>query len=61
MLLMTRLQGERILVETSSGEKIWITAIYMEQGKMKIGIEADKSVKILREELVNKPVKPRAA
>ncbi len=66
MLILTRKKDESILIDG----KIEIRIIELENGKVKIGIEAPKSVKILRKEIhdeiehqnkeaaVSKPVTP---
>lgn len=47
MLVLTRKEGEKILI----GEDIILTVVMINRGNVRIGIEAPKSVPILREEL----------
>lgn len=47
MLVITRKKGEAILI----GEDIEITVIKLDDGTVKLAIDAPKSIKILRKEL----------
>ena len=47
MLVLTRKQGQRILI----GEDIAITIVALGRGKVRIGVDAPKDVTIVREEL----------
>ena len=48
MLVLSRRQGERILV----GEDITVTLVRIDKHSVRLGIEAPKHMAILREELV---------
>lgn len=48
MLVVTRKQGDSLVI----GDNIEITILETEGGNVKIGINAPKSVKILRKELI---------
>jgi carbon storage regulator len=49
MLVLTRKAGESILI----GDDIRITVIKGKNGRLAIGIKADKDVRIVREELLS--------
>ena len=49
MLVITRKKGESILI----GEEIEITIIKLDDGSVKLAIEAPKNITILRKELYN--------
>lgn len=50
MLVLQRLAGERIWI----GEDVCIVALRVKGGKVKLGIEAPKGIKIAREEIRGK-------
>lgn len=47
MLVLTRKVGERVII----GDGIAVTVVEVDRGKVKLGIEAPKSVPIMRAEL----------
>lgn len=49
MLVLTRKLGEKIRI----GDGITLTVVEVDRGKVRIGIEAPKDVRIMREELLN--------
>jgi carbon storage regulator CsrA len=52
MLVLSRKKDEKFLIETPSGEVITITIVRIDGlNKVRIGIEADKNVSVLRSEL----------
>ncbi len=53
MLVLSRKIGERILI----GEDIYLVALGIQKGSMRFGIEAPKSVNIVREELLGRDKK----
>ncbi|PJD93154.1 MAG: carbon storage regulator [Legionella sp.] len=53
MLVLSRKIGERILI----GEDIYLVALGIQKGSMRFGIEAPKSVNIVREELLGRDEK----
>ena len=53
MLVLTVKDGERVYLKMPSGD-IEVVVVAGSQGKAKIGIEAPRSVEILRESLVEK-------
>ena len=53
MLVLSRKIGERILL----GEDIYLVALGIQKGSMRFGIEAPKSVNIVREELLGRDEK----
>lgn len=48
MLVLSRKLGEKIFI----GENICITVVDIDRGKIRLGIEAPRDVKIFREELL---------
>jgi len=57
MLVLTRKSGERILV----GNDIVVEVRGIAENKVRIGVEAPQSTKILREELAEKTVETKGA
>ena len=53
MLVLSRKIGERIWI----GEDIYLVALGIQKGSMRFGIEAPKSVNIVREELLGRDEK----
>ena len=47
MLIITRKKGESLII----GEDIEITVVKLEDGSVKLGIEAPKNIKIFRKEI----------
>lgn len=58
MLTITRKEAESILLMLEDGREITIIAHSLKKGSAKISISADKSIKIHREELINKEENP---
>lgn len=55
MLVLSRRPGERILLTTSTGDEIWLEVVKIpSQGKVSLGFSAPPSVKIEREETLNR-------
>jgi len=52
MLVLSRKAEESIIINTPDKKEIKITLIKIENKKVKIGISADNSYTILREELI---------
>ena len=50
MLLINRQPGTKVIIITKSGERIEITALGVNNYGLNLGFEADKSIKIDREE-----------
>ena len=55
MLVLSRKLGEKVYI----GEHIVITVVDIDRGKIRLGIDAPKDVKVYRQELL--PVQPPAA
>ena len=53
MLILTRRQGERLMI----GDDIVIKIVRIENGQVGIGIDAPPHVRIVREEIKDKPMK----
>jgi len=53
MLVLSRNEGESIIFNLPSGEQITVTLTEYSGLQTKVGIEAPKDVKVLREELLN--------
>lgn len=50
MLVLSRRQGERIRIATEAGD-IYLTVVEIRADKVRIGIDAPRSMNILREEV----------
>lgn len=53
MLVLSRKLGERILVQAPCGD-IWIVITDVDNGRVKIGIDCDRSIPIYRSELLDR-------
>ena len=53
MLVLKRKLNEAILITTQSGEKIEIKVSDISEGRVKLGIDAAKSISVLRKEVVD--------
>jgi carbon storage regulator len=51
MLVLSRKQGERIII----GDNIVITVVSLEYGKVRLGIEAPREIEVWREEMLDRP------
>jgi carbon storage regulator len=51
MLVVSRKIGQRIFI----GDNIVVTLVDVDRGKVRIGVEAPNDVRILREELLDRP------
>jgi carbon storage regulator CsrA len=51
MLVLSRKVGERIRM-TVAGEVIWLTAVAINGGKVRLGFAASDAVEVLREEVI---------
>jgi len=56
MLVLSRKLGEKIYIS----DNICITVVDIDRGKIRLGIEAPRSVPIFRQELVGEPTVPQA-
>ena len=56
MLVLTVKDGERVILQTESGEQITVILASSKDGRAKLGFEAPVSVSILREKLIREPV-----
>ncbi len=54
MLVLSRKEGESIILQTETGESIKIQVVNIKGNQVKIGIEAARSVKVSREEIMEK-------
>lgn len=52
MLVLKRKLGEAIIITTQSGETVEIKVSEISEGRVKLGIDADKSIAVLRKEVV---------
>lgn len=52
MLVLSRFPGQRLIIQTAAGERIEIKVVEVQSGKrVRLGLTADKSVQIDREEI----------
>jgi carbon storage regulator len=54
MLVLTRREGESILIDLPSGERIEVTVLGVKGNQVRIGTEAPDEISIVREELLVK-------
>lgn len=54
MLVVSRKRDEKIVMTTADGSEIEIVVVRIEPNKVRLGIQADKSITILRSELKDK-------
>lgn len=59
MLLIDRKEGTSVIITTESGEQIKITIISNNSFGVKLGFDADKKIKILREEVKDRDQRHR--
>lgn len=52
MLILTRRSGEAIIATTADGTRITVRVVSINGGQIRIGLDAPKSVHIIREELL---------
>jgi global regulator protein family len=52
MLVLKRKLGEAIIITTQSGENVEIKVSEISEGRVKLGIDAEKSIAVLRKEVV---------
>ena len=52
MLVLKRKLGEAIIITTQRGETVEIKVSEISEGRVKLGIDADKSIAVLRKEVV---------
>lgn len=51
MLILSRKTSESIVIELEDGRRITITAVSIRGDKVRLGLEAPRSIKLRREEL----------
>jgi len=57
MLILTRRIGEKLVITTASGERIEVSPIGRSGGQIKLGVEADRSIVVDREEIDKRKVR----
>lgn len=57
MLLLKRVEGEKVLLTTGAGERIEIKIVKHTDGRVILGFEAPASVRIEREEIIPEHLK----
>ena len=55
MLVLSRKPGERIQI----GENIWVTVVRIGLNTVRLGIECDRSIPIVRAELIESPTEEK--
>ena len=53
MLVLSRKRDEKIILRTNDGGEIELTVVRIDNNKVRLGINANDNVTILRSELVN--------
>ena len=53
-LTLSRQEGECILIETESGERIWVRLVELRHDNARLSFAAPKTVKIKREEIADR-------
>ena len=53
MIVLTRKTNEAITITTPNGEKIEVAVTKINGGQVQIGVKADKTINVLRNELVS--------
>lgn len=61
MLVLSRKRDEKIILQTENGEEIELTVVRIDANKVRLGIDANEKVTILRSELVNPVAKIASA
>ncbi|HZU36925.1 MAG TPA: carbon storage regulator [Gemmataceae bacterium] len=56
MLVLTRKAGERLVID----QDIVVTVIHVEDGRVRLGIEAPSHVRVLRDELLGEETRSRS-
>jgi carbon storage regulator len=56
MLVLSRKEGERLVI----GDRIVVTVVHVDGGRVKLGVEAPREIGIWREEIHAKPTVGRA-
>lgn len=52
MLILGRKPGQRLRIVTEAGEQIWVTIFGARAGQVRIGVQAPRTVAVLRDELL---------
>jgi carbon storage regulator len=55
MLVLSRKEGERLVI----GDRIIVTVVHVEGGRVKLGVEAPREIGIWREEIHSQPTVDR--
>jgi carbon storage regulator len=55
MLVLSRKEGERLVI----GDRIIVTVVHVEGGRVKLGVEAPREIGIWREEIHGQPTVDR--
>ncbi|MEN8762209.1 MAG: carbon storage regulator [Thiogranum sp.] len=58
MLILTRRQGETLIIETSDGQQIELTVLEVRGNQVRIGTNAPDDMAIVREELLERSKSP---
>lgn len=61
MLVLSRKMLEKTIITTPEGREIVVQVVDIERGKIRLGFQADRDVKITREELLAHPPAKRTA
>lgn len=61
MLVLGRKLGEKVMLDLPSGERVTLTVVDIDRGKVRIGIAAPPAVAIYRQELLPNPWPPKEA
>jgi carbon storage regulator CsrA len=62
MLVLSRKQLEKIVIDVPPSDRprrIVVSVVVIERGKVRLGFEAGRDIRVMRPELLQQPPKPR--
>jgi carbon storage regulator len=61
MLVLTRKKDEKILIQVPGRDAIVVSVLRVGPNSVRLGLEADRDINIIREELKSDPSQPEAS